>query len=393
MDDGVPKPGVERSHFRDSAHVTAELPSDIDTLKRAIRARDRAAAVVAHDLRNPIGVVSVSAGVLLQMLEDPQARRHVQRIAESVARATSLIDDLLDVAAIEEGKLSVEKHWVDLSKVMLDVVGTQQTIAADRSIIASIDLSPDLPRLEADERRIHEVLENLIGNAVKFTGPGGSITVGAKMQAGKALVWVKDTGSGIAKDDLPHLFDRFWQAGKSDRRGTGLGLTICKAIVEGHGGRIWVESALGCGTTVFFTLPVPPSRAVPATAAAPANVLLVDDKPENLIALEAILDRSGYRLLTARSGEEALRIALRERLSVALIDVVMPGMDGLEVTAHLKALDRCRDVPILFITASGNDPQEIRRAYDAGCADYLMKPLDPEIVRKKVAVFVNLGRR
>jgi len=368
----------------------SELPSDVEALQKAVRARDRAAAVVAHDLRNPIAVISQTAEVLLHMLADPKARRQVERIVEVAKRARGLVDDLLDVAAIEAGTLSLVKRRVELSRIVLAAVETQHAALSRASIVTAIDLSPVLRRVEADEQRIHEVLGNLFDNAAKFTSAGGSITVGASMQGEDVLVWVKDSGSGIAEEHVPHLFDRFWQAGRTDRRGTGLGLTICKAIVEAHGGRIWVETAVGRGTTVFFTLPAAPHRS-DTVSAAPANILLVDDKPENLVALEAILDRPGYRFLAARSGEEALRIALREPLSVALIDVVMPDMNGLEVAAHLKSLERCRDVPILFITALGNDPQAIRRAYEAGCADYLVKPLDPEIVRKKVAVFVNLS--
>jgi CheY-like chemotaxis protein len=237
------------------------------------------------------------------------------------------------------------------------------------------------------------VLENLISNAVKFTSPGGTITLSVTSREDDILVCVKDTGTGITPDQLPHIFDRFWQATKAQRRGTGLGLTICKAIVEAHGGQIWAESTPGSGTSVFFTIPAAGSRPKREGPAAVANILLVDDRPENLLALSAILNRPDYRLVTASSGEEALRLTLRESFSVALIDVAMPGMNGLEVAVHLKELERSRDIPIIFVTAFGNDPQEIHRAYSAGGADYLVKPLDAEIVRRKVAVFVELSRK
>jgi CheY-like chemotaxis protein len=365
---------------------------ELEALRDAVRARDRALAVVAHDLRNPLGVIVQSAEFVLRDLDEPKARRHVERICRVAQRAGELVATLLDVAAFEEGRFAIERRPMDLSKLIITVMESEQALAARNSIITSIDLSPEVSRVEADAGRIRAVLENLVGNALKFTSSGSTITIGASIQGSEALVWVKDTGAGISEDDLPHLFDRFWLAQKAHRRGTGLGLGICKAIVDAHGGRIWVESELGRGTTVFFTLPVSPPT-VPAAQAEPVTILLVDDKPENLMALQAILERPDYRFLLARSGADALRIALRESFDLALVDVVMPEMNGLEVATHLKTLERCRDVPIIFITALGNDPKVIHRAYDAGAADYLVKPLDPDIVRKKVAVFVNLSRR
>ena len=371
--------------------VRTERVRELEALREAVRARDRALAVVAHDLRNPLGVIVQSAEFVLRDLDEPKARRHVERICRVAQRAGELVATLLDVAAFEEGRFAIERRSMDLSKLILAVMESEQALAARNSIITSIDLSPEVSRVEADAGRIRAVLENLVGNALKFTSSGSSITIGASIERGEALVWVKDTGAGIPEDELPHVFDRFWLAQKAGRRGTGLGLGICKAIVEAHGGRIWVESVLGSGTTVFFTLPVSPST-VSAAQNEPVSILLVDDKPENLMALQAILERPDYRFLLARSGADALRIALNERFDLALVDVVMPEMNGLEVATHLKSLERCRDVPIIFITAL-NDPTAIHRAYDAGAADYLVKPLDPDIVRKKVAVFVNLSRR
>jgi signal transduction histidine kinase len=228
---------------------------EIDDLTKALLARDRILAVVAHDLRNPVAVAAASVDMMLKTIDEPKTRRHARRIADALSRAGSLIDDLLDVAAIEQGKLTVEKQWLSLPKVVLDVMRSQRALAARRSLIISTDLSPELPRLKADQRRIHEVLENLVGNAIKFTQPGGHIIAGAGVQGGEVVVWVKDTGSGIAEEELPHVFDPFWQE-RSDHRGNGLGLGICRAIVEAHGGRIWAESTVFQGTTICFTLPV-----------------------------------------------------------------------------------------------------------------------------------------
>ena len=214
------------------------------------------------------------------------------------------------------------------------------------------------------------MLENLIGNALKFTPAGGTVTVGvAAAEPGLVRFTVKDNGPGIHPEELPHIFTRFWRGRRSGHPGTGLGLAICQAIVEAHGGRIWAESTPGAGASLHFTLPAAPAAPqLEGAAGEPASILLVDDKPENLVALQAILADPSYRLVTASSGDEALKLALRERFAVALIDVAMPTMNGLEVAEHLQTLERSRHTPIIFVTAFGNDPEEVHRAYAAGGA-------------------------
>jgi CheY-like chemotaxis protein len=373
----------------------AELESQrgrIERLEEAVRSRDTVLSVVAHDLRNPLGVISIAANTLLQRLPGPSARRPVERIIRSAQRADRMVRDLLAISAIETGQLSLDVKPVNTADLIFAAVESQQNMAAEASIIVGTDLSPEIPPICADEERLLEVLENLMGNALKFTNQRGTITVGAGRRDDKVVIWVKDSGAGIAPEQMPHIFDRFWQAKKKERRGMGLGLSISKAIVEAHGGEIWAESTLGEGTTVHFTVPTAPERPIKVRGEV-ANILMVDDRPENLLSLKAILERPDYRLVSARSGEEALALVLRERFSVALIDIAMPSMNGLEVAQHLKELERTSNIPIIFVTAFGNDPEEIHRAYAAGGADYLVKPLDPEIVRKKVAVFVELSRR
>jgi signal transduction histidine kinase/ActR/RegA family two-component response regulator len=378
-----------------ASHAAAAVvhQSRVDELKQAVLSRDAVLSVVAHDLQNPINVISIAASMLLQRLPEPTTRRPLERVMRAAQRADRMIRDLLEVNAIETGHFSIQRCQLEPADLILAALESQQSLAADASVIIATDLSPELPLIEADEERLLEVLENLIGNAVKFTSAGGSVTVGAVRRDGEILVSVKDTGSGISADQLPHIFDRFWQAKKAHRRGTGLGLTICKAIVEAHGGRIWADSVVGVGTNVSFSIPAALERPKSGRISDIANILIVDDRPENIFALTAILERPEYRLVSVTSGEEALRVALRERFAVALIDVAMPGMNGLEVAVHLKELERSRDIPIIFITAFGDDPEQIHRAYSAGGADYLVKPLDIEIVRKKVAVFVDLSRR
>lgn len=383
----------ERAARRAASGEVTTQRATIARLEEAVRARDAVLSVVAHDLRNPLGVIAIAASTLLQRMPGPSARRPLERIIRSAQRADRMVRDLLSLSAIETGQLALEVKTVRTADLVLAAVDSQQNAAAEASVIVGTDLSPELPPIAGDEERLLEVFENLIGNAVKFTNAGGSISVGASRRGDQVLLWVKDDGAGIASDQLPHIFDRFWQAQKKERRGVGLGLSICKAIVEAHGGRIWAESVLGDGTTVFLTLPAAAGDRAPTPQREAVNILLVDDRPENLLSLKAILERPDYNLVSARSGEEALALVLRERFAVALIDIAMPGMNGLEVAVHMKELERSCNIPIIFVTAFGNDPEEIHRAYSAGGADYLVKPLDPEIVRKKVAVFVELGRR
>ncbi|HUQ05124.1 MAG TPA: hybrid sensor histidine kinase/response regulator [Kofleriaceae bacterium] len=371
----------------------AERDRAIKAAERALALRDEVLGVVAHDLRNPLNVITTACDLLDGQLTEPAQRRHLDRVRRSVQRADRLVRDLLEVNAYEGSGLTIEKRRVEVVEVVLSAIESQQVLAADASVVLNTDLSPSLPAILVDELRIQEVLENLISNAIKFNVPGGQVTIGAGTYNGTLRLWVKDSGTGIPAEHLPHVFDRFWQGVKRDKRGAGLGLAICRAIIDSHGGKIWAESDPGVGTTMSFTLPLAPPGVARVEASTRANLLLVDDRPENLIALGAILSDPRYRLVTATSGEEALREALRDDFVVALIDVAMPGMDGLEVARHLKKLARYRDIPILFVTAFGDDPEEIHRAYAAGGADYIVKPLDAEIVRKKVAVFVELAQR
>ena len=229
-------------------------------LQRAIQARDDVLGIVAHDLRNPLGTILMQTTLLRQhgALPDRRSQKPADVIQRAATRMNRLIQDILDVTRIEAGGLSVEQTRVPARQVVADVVEAQKQLAASASIELRLDLAEDLPELCVDRDRLIQVFENLVGNAVKFTKPGGSITVGAAPRAGEVLLWVADTGSGIAGEHLPHLFDRFWQARPAGRRGAGLGLPIVKGIVEAHGGRIWVESTLGRGSTFFFTIPTAP---------------------------------------------------------------------------------------------------------------------------------------
>jgi signal transduction histidine kinase len=156
---------------------------------------------------------------------------------------------------MEQGELPIARAHVSPHNVVTDAVEAEQSLASAASIPIHAEVAPAIPDVSADRDRLLQIFENLVGNALKFTPAGGAIGVGAAARDHEVLFWVSDTGAGIDADDVPHLFDRFWQGRKGDRRGLGLGLVIVKGLVEAHGGRIWAESAKGRGTTFFFTIP------------------------------------------------------------------------------------------------------------------------------------------
>jgi signal transduction histidine kinase len=231
----------------------------------AVNARDEVLRIVAHDIGNSLSAVKIHAMVLERTLPadgQAEARKRTEAIRNLTQQMDRLRQDLLDVAAIEAGRLSFEPHETALREVVDDVLGTVAGQAGEKGLTLEAEVSPDLPAVWADRERLHQVLGNLVGNAVKFTPAGGRVSVTARLDptAGEeghpgVRVAVEDTGPGISAEHLPHVFDRFWQARSTRRAGAGLGLAIARGVVEAHGGRIWAASEPGQGTTFEFTLP------------------------------------------------------------------------------------------------------------------------------------------
>lgn len=222
----------------------------------ASRMREDLVAIVSHDLRNPLAAITMSAELLRSALPDGDARtaKQLERIRRSAERMKSLISDLLDVATIDAGALSVHLSQHDVGELLREAADMLQPVAADKSIQLDVNEPEVALEVRADKERLLQVLSNLIGNAIKFSEEGSAIRVGANRDGNDARLWVADSGKGISQEHLPHVFDRYWQAKKDGRLGIGLGLSIAKGIVEAHGGRIWAESEVGKGTTFSFTL-------------------------------------------------------------------------------------------------------------------------------------------
>jgi PAS domain S-box-containing protein len=226
--------------------------------QEAVRVREDLLAIVSHDLRNPLGVVLASSSLLLKSSLPPEkeerARRQIEAIQRAANRMNRLIRDLLDFASIQEGRLSVNLHPHDAAVIVGEVLEALEPLAAPKALRLVHDTGAEL-RVSCDHDRVVQLFSNVVGNAIKFTPEGGTITVRATRQGGDVRFAVVDTGPGISAEERPHVFDRYYQARRKNRDGIGLGLSIARGIVEAHGGRIWVESEEGKGSTFFFTLP------------------------------------------------------------------------------------------------------------------------------------------
>lgn len=240
--------------------IELDLERQVSRERKAVRARDDLVAVVSHDLKNPLGVIQMQAALLLRNAqpgdEEPsrRLRASAERIQRAVERMNALIHDLLDLAAIEAGRFTLHRRPEEVRDVVDEALMILRPLA-DNKRISLEEHVIDAPRVELDRERFFQVLSNLVGNAIKFTPEGGTVSVRTEQHGEELLFTVSDTGPGVAADQLPHVFDRYWQAGLEQRKGSGLGLYIAKGIVEAHGGRIWVEPPGAGGASFKLTLP------------------------------------------------------------------------------------------------------------------------------------------
>ncbi|MGE0869754.1 MAG: ATP-binding protein [Kofleriaceae bacterium] len=243
-------------HAADATRLLAQA-------QNATRAREEILAVVSHDLRNPLSAIDLASQLLERAVdrEDPdqhdvRMRRQVATIRRAATRMTRMIGDLLDIARIDTGRLAIERQPHDIASLLDEIRDACDAKAHERKLSLAVEVAPGLPVVDCDRERVMQVLANLVGNALKFTDPGGAVTLTAVQQADQIVVSVADTGRGIAADELAHVFERHWHSTQRNREGHGLGLSIAKGIVEAHGGAIEATSELGRGSTFSFRLPI-----------------------------------------------------------------------------------------------------------------------------------------
>jgi signal transduction histidine kinase len=244
--------------------------------EEALRAREELLALVAHDLRNLAWTITMSATLLAKGRPSLERRRNapsVDAIRRAALRMETLLDALRDVGMMDAGFFRVDPNPDDLAPILGEAVAMWRPLAEAKAIRLELDAEPDMPWVALDKERVHQVLGNLVGNAIEHTPDGGDVRLAARLVGREVRVSVKDSGPGIAPSFLPRVFDRYWRKNEPNRRGTGLGLFIARGIVDRLGGRLWVESEAGAGTTFSFTLPL----AATSAARAPSVVETADD--------------------------------------------------------------------------------------------------------------------
>ena len=363
---------------------------DLAAVEELERLRADFLAMVSHELRGPLTSIKGSASTVLESSSDldPAVVRQFFRIIGSQAdHMNELVSDLLDVAGIETGTLAVSPEPAEVA-MLVDRARSAFGSGGGRNSL-TIDLDPNLPLVLADRRRIVQVLGNLLSNAARHSPEAAVIRVSAAREGVHVAVSVTDEGRGIRAERLPHLFRKFSGFNAGEHGGdTGLGLAICKGIVEAHGGRIRAESdGPGLGARFTFTLPtvdtdgsgkVSPvstrsSRRRRGDAEEPVRVLAVDDDPQELRYVQDVLVQSGYTPVVTGDPEEAVRLMNEERPKLALLDLVLPDTGGIEL---MQAILGIADVPVIFLSAYGRE-DTIARAFDMGAVDYVVKPFSP----------------
>ena len=365
---------------------------DMAPLQELERLRAEFLGMVSHELRAPLTSIKGSVTTLLEAaseLDSAEMTQFFRIIRDQSDQMRYLIGDLLDVARIETGTLSVTPERSDMSSIVDEARSRFLTGGGSNEL--QIDLDPNLPPVMADRRRIIQVLSNLLSNAARYSPADSSILMRVAREGADVAVSVADEGRGIPEDLLPHLFRKFSRAAGMGHEtgigGSGLGLAICKGIVEAHGGRIWADSdGAGLGARFTFTIPAagdadissevslaPDSLVLPRAARSPMRVLAVDDDPQTLRYVRDALTKAGYAAIVTGDPEEVPGLMKQERPHLVLLDLVLPGRDGIEL---MQDILKMADIPVIFISVYGQD-EVVARALDTGAADYLVKPFSP----------------
>jgi len=406
---------------------TRQLEFANQRLKELDQIKSDFLSTVSHELRTPLTSVLGFARIiakkfrtsLLPHLDQShkKTKRDATRMQENLEiiidegeRLTRLINDVLDLEKIEAGKIEWKMREVSLFEVVETAVNATSSLAREKGLEVKVVPHGKDFQLNGDSDRLTQVVTNLLSNAIKFTEEG---TITCELDRGEEIITLKviDTGIGLAQEDLDHIFDRFKQIGDTltDKpKGTGLGLPISREIIEYHGGRIWAESEPGQGTTMIFTLPTMREQAsvteeIPLFSRVTDHIsarfkqydgdtpriLVVDDEKHIRALLRQQLEEVGYSIIEAQNGREAIQLARAERPDLIILDIMMPGLDGFEVTTILKQSNETAGIPIMILSIV----EDRDKGYRLGVDGYLTKPVDAEQLLSTVSSLAARGQQ
>jgi signal transduction histidine kinase/ActR/RegA family two-component response regulator len=378
----------------DVAYCTL-IVTDVSTLtkvQRESQSKDQFLAMLAHELRNPLGAIVGAVQVLgLTTLRDPSASHARDVIHRQALHMARLVDDLLDVARVMTGKIVLERQLVDLGESVRSCVAG---ISSGHNGADRVAMSVESVWVNADPVRLEQIVSNLISNALKFSPGDRAVRVSVRAQGAEAVLSVADEGSGISPDLLPHIFDLFVQADDTSDRakgGLGIGLTLVRQLVELHGGRIAASSrGPGEGSIFEVRLPAVQTMRKQSTASRDARaprrakrVLLVDDHADAREMYAMVLEADGHEVFQAEDGAAAVAMFPAVRPEVAVVDIGLPHMDGYEVARHIRAEPGGREVRLIALTGYGF-PEDRERSRAAGFDRHLVKPALPEDLRREL---------
>ncbi|MEP7058813.1 MAG: PAS domain-containing protein [Caldimonas sp.] len=376
---------VTEHELADAARRVAE-----EALREADRRKDEFLATLAHELRNPLAPIR-NAIEIMHLTREPGVHANARSIIErQVRQMVHLVDDLLDVSRISQGKVDLRRQLVDVAALVEAAVETSRPLidAAGHELTIRLP-APRTLMVDADVTRLTQIIANLLNNAAKYTPQGGRIEVGAERDDGFAVIGVQDSGLGIPPEMLPRVFDMFAQVDRSLERaqgGLGIGLALVKTLVELHGGSVQVQSAgRGQGSSFKVRLPLAAAAAPWPDPAAPLplqtrvatdlQVLIVDDNVDSAESLASVLEALGYRTRTAHDGVVATRAAEAFRPAVALLDIGLPGLSGHDVARHIRAQPWGAEMLLVALSGWGQ-LDDRRRSKEAGFDHHFVKPVD-----------------
>jgi len=375
-----------------------------EALKEADRAKNEFLATLSHELRNPLAPIHSALSILrIKGTAEPEGQRALDVIDRQMRQMTHLVNDLLDIGRITENRLTLRRKEVDIA----DVVHTAIEISRPAMDEARHTFNVTMPRgsvcVDGDIHRLTQAVANLLNNAATFTPRGGHIELRVELRGAEIVLSVEDDGIGISSEKLEDIFDMFIQADHSPDRvhaGLGVGLPLSQRIAEMHGGSIDVESAgPGTGSTFSMRLPVMASStqhtpqeerddaAVETTR--PNRILVVDDSADVVESMSLLLQLMDIDVRTANGGQEAIEVADGYRPDVILLDIGMPGMNGLDAAREIRRYPWGRDIKLIAVTGWGQE-SDIRRSKEAGFDDHLVKPMDPDVLMQFIG---SLGSR